>query len=233
MSIEDRDREGPGCEGYAAPYVLGALTDAEHESFVRHLDTCAVCREEVVALATVTAALPALAPQLEPPPELKRRVMSEVRDDVRLQASGAEGASRPSLPSWMRLRVLSPVAVGLAAVALAAVVLAGGGTAKPKLIRAQVTIPGASAFVRVSGGHAQLDVSGMPATSGGRVYEVWLKRNGSPEPTNALFHVSAGGRASVGVPGSVQGVKLMLVTDEPAGGSAVPTSTPSVIARLG
>ena len=66
----------------------------------------------------------------------------------------------------------------------------------------------------------------------GRVYQVWIKRPGrtAPEPTDALFDVR-GGRATVEVPGGVDGVEQVLVTDEPNGGSAAPTRDPVVIAQ--
>ena len=53
-----------------------------------------------------------------------------------------------------------------------------------------------------------------------------MKRDGAPQPTDALFTVSSAGNATVGVPGNVSGVKQILVTAEPTGGSKVPTSTP-------
>ena len=43
----------------------------------------------------------------------------------------------------------------------------------------------------------------MPQAAPGRVYEVWVKRAGLPQPTDALFTVSSAGDASVGVPGSI------------------------------
>ena len=41
----------PNCGLDAAPYVLGALEPEEARAFVRHLERCAVCRDEVAALA--------------------------------------------------------------------------------------------------------------------------------------------------------------------------------------
>ena len=74
----------------------------------------------------------------------------------------------------------------------------------------------------------------MPQTPPGRVYEVWVKREGAPQPTDALFTVtsagSADGRAS---PASVAGVTQVLVTSEPLGGSRMPTSAPVIVAHLG
>src|ERR1700733_10063494 len=97
---------------------------------------------------------------------------------------------------------------------------------------AEATPRGADASLHVSDGRAQLDVSGMPQTPPQRVYEVWVKRSGAPQPTDALFTVTAHGDATVGVPGSVRGVKVIMVTSEPLGGSKAPTTSPVIIARL-
>ena len=74
---------------------------------------------------------------------------------------------------------------------------------------------------------------GLPAPPEGRIYQVWLDRdNGTaPEPTEALFSVRHG-RASVDVPGDLRGVKQVLVTDEPLGGSEVPTRQPVIAASM-
>ena len=74
----------------------------------------------------------------------------------------------------------------------------------------------------------------MPQSAPGHVYEVWLKRSASGKalPTDALFTVAAGGAASVGVPGSVDGVREIMVTSEPLGGSRVPTLPVLIVARV-
>jgi hypothetical protein len=141
-------------------------------------------------------------------------------------------ASERERPRLRWRPVLAPVAVGLAVLALLAVVLATSGGGGTRVVRAQVLAPGASGFVRVSGGQAQLTLTGMPETSPGRVYEVWVKRTGAPSPTDALFTVTSAGRATVGVPGGVSGVREVLVTSEPLGGSPAPTRDPTVIAKL-
>jgi hypothetical protein len=120
-----------------------------------------------------------------------------------------------------------------AVIVIAAIALSGGSSGPAnKVIRAQVTAPRASALLRLSGGHAELDLANMPQTEPHRVYEVWVKRSGAPQPTDALFTVTSKGAATVGVPGSVSGVKEVLVTSEPVGGSRVPTRTPVIVANL-
>jgi hypothetical protein len=246
MSI-DEPRVGPdGCGGNAAPYVLGALTEHEHEAFARHIESCAVCREEVAALQLVASALPAAAPQLSAPPELKRRVMSSVRADARKResqelrrgrASEPGRTSRPAASAWLRWRPnLAVAALAVAVIALAVVALSSGGSAGggTRVIRAQVLVPRASASLSVSDGHAQLSLAGMPQSAPGHVYEVWLKRSASGKalPTDALFTVAANGAATVGVPGSVDGVREIMVTSEPLGGSRVPTLPALIVARV-
>jgi anti-sigma-K factor RskA len=226
----DEIRRDDGCAN-AAPYVLGALTEEEHEAFLAHLATCAVCREEVAALQAVAAALPAAAPQFSAPPELKRRVMSEVAQDAR-RATGEREAREPARrrPGG-RARLVPALAAGFAAVLAVVVVIAGGGGGS-RVVQAHVSAPGASASVRLSGGHAFLTVNGMPQAPPGRVYELWVKRAGSPEPTDALFTVTSRGDATVGVPGGVSGVRALLVTAEPRGGSSVPSRAPVIVANL-
>ena len=57
----------------------------------------------------------------------------------------------------------------------------------------------------------------------GRVYQVWLQAPGrEPEPTAALWSRARDGSAEVAVPGSLDGVEEVLVTDEPVGGSRGP-----------
>jgi anti-sigma-K factor RskA len=240
VSVDDSHVDRDLCGDNAAPYVLGALTEHEHEAFCLHLEACAVCREEVAALQVVASALPAVAPQLSARPELRRRVMASVYEDV-ARSEAEEPAvlahsRRGSKLAWLQWRpLLASGALAAAAVVIAvlAIVLGGGGgSAGTRVIRAEVIPAHASASLRVSAGHAQLEISGMPQTPAQRVYEVWIKRSGGPQPTDALFTVTAKGDATVGVPGSLNGVKVIMVTTEPLGGSSVPTSSPVIVARL-
>ena len=77
--------------------------------------------------------------------------------------------------------------------------------------RSRATAPGSSA-------------AKLPPPPAGHVYQVWLDRGGkAPEPTSALFSTRRDGTASVDVPGSLEGVRAVMVTDEPSGGSPKPT----------
>ena len=241
MSVGDSYMDRELCGENAAPYVLGALTEEELGAFRGHLESCAVCREEVAALQVVANALPAVVPPLNAPVALKRSVMASVREDVRSEHQLDVATSEPRPRSvrrpvlaWPRWRPLLASGVFAAAVAVIAIAISsGGGGVSARVIRAEVTPRGARASLQVSGGRAQLEISGMPQTPPSRIYEVWIKRSGAPQPTDALFTVTARGDATVGVPGNVNGVQAVLVTSEPLGGSKAPTTTPVIVASLG
>jgi len=144
--------------------------------------------------------------------------------------------------SWWRrpLRALGPLPVALGAAVLLALGI-GIGTlvssgSSDRTVQAQVvapSAPSARASLTIGGDdQATLKVQNFPSPPRGRVYQVWLKRPGSaaPQPTDALFDVR-NGTATVDVPGGVQGVDQVLVTDEPNGGSAAPTRSPVVVAQ--
>jgi anti-sigma-K factor RskA len=234
MNEDELQRIEPDCGEDAAPYVLGALTDDEHVAFLAHLESCAICRDEVAALQSVASALPVAVPQLNAPDQIKRRVMATVRSEA-----GLRGAGQPE-PQLQRVRsrrtgwpgLLVPAGALAAVVAVVIISASGGSGGGARVIRAEVTAPGAYVSVSLSGGHAQLNLQKMPQSPPNHVYEVWIKRAGAPQPTDALFTVSSAGSATVGVPGSVSGVKTIMVTAEPIGGSKVPTSTPVIVARL-
>lgn len=233
MSGEQPHVDAAGCGANAAPYVLGALTEQEHREFVVHLRSCAVCREEVAALEVVAAALPSAATPLRAPSELRSKVIAEAQGDAaRRGVREPRRAWNASLGGLVRRPVLGAGALVAAVVALAVVLLTGGGGGATHVYRAEVHAPHATASVSVSDGHAQLTVANMPQTPPNRVYEVWIKRSGQPQPTDALFTVTSHGSATVGVPGDIRGVKVIMVTSEPLGGTSVPTSAPVIVARL-
>jgi hypothetical protein len=96
-------------------------------------------------------------------------------------------------------------------------------------VAAKVSFPAASASVRTEDGQASLELANMPAPPPGKVYEVWLAKQGQmPRPTRALFVVRSG---EVTIPGGVGDADQVLVTAEPRGGSLVPTSMPVIVAN--
>jgi anti-sigma factor RsiW len=213
------------CGNDAAAYALGALDPAEVGAFERHLESCAVCRDELAAFALVANALPLGAPQQEVPRALRRRVMREVAREPR-ETSPAR--RRRQFLIAMPRPVTTGFAIALAAAALAVGIDLGTGGGGNHVIRATV----GSAELQVSDGHGQLVVAHLARPAAGRIYELWVQHGTSAPTPSTLFSVNSRGTADVGVPGSLHGVSRVLVTNEPAGGSREPTTQPLVVAAL-
>jgi anti-sigma-K factor RskA len=225
--MSGRDRIGPeprDCVLDAAPYLLGALEPDEARAFVRHLDRCAVCRDEVASLAPVLDALPACAPARPVRAALRRRMMHEVRAEPKARVVRAPGVGR--------LRRSAPagwLALGLAVAAAALVVQLGIPHARTRVIQASV----GRAELRVDpGGHGEMIVDHLPVLPADRIYELWLVPRGRAPMPSTLFAVSTRGGADVGVPGELHGIGRLLVTVEPRGGSLAPTSRAVIVESL-
>lgn len=235
MTVEDSTPGRPACGADAAAYVLGALEPKEAEAFSSHMASCVVCRDEVATFQQTANAL-AMAPARHRVPHgLKRRVMRAVRESER----EAPGTARR--PGWLgaglfasRPAVAAMAALAIVVVVAGAIALGTGGSSGSRSITATVTGSPGSARLSVSGGHAELVVRHFPQPAAGHIYEVWELRGGAkvPSPTRALFSVNTSGAGDVGVPGDLHGVTKVLVTQEPAGGSLVPTSAPVIVAPL-
>ncbi len=232
----------PSAEDTAA-YVLGALRDGEWEPISRHAQSCPHCRAELARLQATADVLPISVASHEPPPHLKSRIMAVVGPEAELLQAAGPAADRvaPSRTRRHRL-VLRPMPAAVLASALLAVGLGAGSLLRgdeagpePRSIVATADVPGGRAVLQQGTQAARLVVNRLPAPPRGRIYQVWLERGDDgrpPEPTSALFSVDRHGRASVDVPGDLRGVKAVLVTHEPLGGSTVPSRTPIVRATL-
>jgi anti-sigma-K factor RskA len=216
------------CGNDAAAYALGALEPAEAQAFERHIESCAVCRDEVAAFALVADALPLAAHQHAPPRGLRRRVMREVMRDAANEQPRSSPAWSPNIRRAPR-RAVAGFAVALAAAALAVGIGLGtsGGSAM-RVIQASV----GSAELQISSGHGQLVVKHLARPAAGRIYELWVQHGSAPPSPSTLFSVASDGTADVGIPGSLHGVSHLLVTDEPSGGSRAPSTRPLIVAAL-
>jgi hypothetical protein len=75
-------------------------------------------------------------------------------------------------------------------------------------------------------------VTRLPAAPAGKVYELWIERDGVANPTSVLFEPTSSGAATVDVPGDLNGASAVLVTAERLGGAKVPTMAPLIDAQL-
>jgi anti-sigma-K factor RskA len=261
VTIEDSTSGERDCGADAAAYVLGALEPDEAEAFRRHMAGCVVCRDEVAAFQQVADSL-AMAPvQHAAPKGLRRRVLRAVRTEreqgqrqrqgqgqgqrqrqgqgqAQAQEHAHDPAWRPAPVRAGRLRSGPAIAAAAALAAVVALVvgveLGSRGSSSARVIAASVSGSPGSAQLRVTGQRAELIVRRFPQPAPGHIYEVWELRSGAraPSPTRTLFSVNSSGAGDVGVPGDLKGVSQVLVTQEPAGGSRVPTRAPVIVASL-
>lgn len=240
-----------GICGDAGLYLLGLLEDRHALDFRAHADECAVCREELGSLRPAVDVLGSRVPQLVAPAHVKRSLMSVVREEARRSPAPPTGGWWRELAPRIAVRrmVLTAGAVGLlvVGVVLGDASFSRDSARSTRSVSAAVTIAGAHAVLHESGDHEWLTIAGLPAPRRGHVYEVWVKAGGGePRATSSLFSPTRAGAATVAVPplgapgagrhsAAGQGVverREVMVTQEPRGGSAHPTSAPVIVARL-
>ncbi len=223
-----------GGGGDVAAYALGALGPAESAAFEAHLAGCAICGAELASFQHVVDAMSLTSEPQHAPRALKRRVMRTVNQEAR-----AERARRPQSSSFLRNAGIRPAWAGAGLLAAAAIAFGGvelAGTSGPvtHVYQAQVVAGKGRAQLNVTGTEAELAVQHFAVPSKGHTYEVWLLKRGStkPVPAHALFDVTASGDGHVRLPVHVRQGDRIMVTQERAGGSNRPTSTPIMSVQL-
>ncbi len=203
-----------------AAYALDALDQAEARAYERHLAHCERCRRELATLAAGAVALAFAAPEAEPPPDLRGRILAAAR---------AERPNVVPLPPRLRptaVRVLA-VAASAAAVGLGAwnVVLHGQLDRSHEALRS-VAVHGAAGSVVVGGGgQGTLVLANLAAPPAGKTYEAWVIDRGRAEPAG----VFAGGKTVVvSLRRELPRGAIVGVTIERTGGVQQPTSKPMI-----
>lgn len=167
------------------------------------------------AVSTPTAMPP------KAPGSLRRRVLGRVRGET-------------DRPGQHLRRVSAAAAVGSALLFALVLLLAQSddaghthtASAGPNALVPQVSLH------RV-GDRGELTMSGMADPPVGEIYQLWLEHPGrAPQPTDELFTVTSAGSATVDIPGSLRGLRAVMVTAEPLGGSSRPTSVAVVRVAL-
>jgi hypothetical protein len=205
-------------------YALGALDPEEHQDVESHAPGCSLCTRELEALSPAVAVLGESVEQLEPPPELRERVLTIVREEA-----GAREAPAAPVRDRRGLRgfLLRP-AVGLATLAIAAAGVTGyllndNGGGGP----GQTTVPvtaesGIGGTLTVGANSSMLDLHGMQQLTGSAVYQVWVAKGSSLRPSSN-FTPDPTGEATTSVDGHLTAGTKVMVTSEPHPGRTTPT----------
>ena len=212
-----------------AAYLLGALEPGDAAELERHVAGCAECQADMRHLRPAVDMLPAGVEQVEPPARLRAEILGQAR-----AGSARAGAGERRMPFGRRMSLSSwRPALGLAAVVLIGATLAGyairDGAESMTVLAGKA--PAVTAQLVMEDGSATMHLANVREMPDDRVLEAWVQRDGEVERAGGLFVPDRSGRATTTIP-DMRGVEAVMVTSEPEGGSAAPTSTPMVTARI-
>ena len=228
-------------------YVLGALPEEERRELEEYLARHPERQAEVDELGAF-AGLLALTPQEhEPPPALRRSIMSVVESEARSSSAISE-------PRFAGLReVFSLQNLGLAAAAVLVIglfswnMLLQGEVQDLQGRVANLQESPQSRMVALEGtgdapqqGHAEVMIldddravlmaEDMPRPPEGRTYQIWVIEGAVPQPSG-LFKPDGGTVAAV-VEKPLDEDDVIAITIEPDGGSQQPTTDPMLTAKV-
>jgi hypothetical protein len=218
-------------------YSLEALEPREAAAVEAHAPGCARCTRELQALAPAVAVLGESVEQLEPPPELRERVLAIVREEAEAKQAELSGARDREEATARRERrglrgLLMRPAVGLAGLAIVGAGVggylvadesgnAGGESTVPVVAQTQKGIGGTLAIDDTS---SMLNLHGLKHHLTGReVYQVWVAQGSTVRPSSNFIPDSEG-RAMTAVDGPLDKGNRVMVTLEPHPGETAPTT---------
>lgn len=222
-----------------APYVLGALDEAEAAELRLHLEECERCRALVAWLQPALNALPTSVESQAPPQHLREQVMAVVRGEAEAHRSERR-RDRPVAGERVALarRWLRPAAALASAAAAAALVTALLAPDPDEPVTTttplEVSVPEATrtegTLVR-RGDSATVHVRGLAPLRGGDVYQAWLRYGDVIEPSS-LFTVDRNGNGVAAIPAGIEDADELMITREPPGGSSRPSTEPLIRVTL-
>lgn len=223
------EREHEARRDELAAYLLGALEPGEAAAIEQHLAGCEECRAELEWLQPAVQVLPESVERVEPPAELRARIMGEIEAD-------GVGAAKSS-PARRRGRRLSfglRPAAALAALALLVAMVAGyairddngGGGSEDTTVKVGEA-PGVTVEMVREGDSGTLRLANLRPLPPDKVLQAWVRRGERIESAKTLFVPNPDGTATA-VIDQMNGVSAVMVTAEPRGGSEQPTSEPIV-----
>ena len=228
------EREHEARRDELAGYLLGALEPGEAAALEQHLAGCEECSTELAWLRPAVGMLPETVERVEPPPNLRARILSEVEADAGRRSRQARGGLFDGLGSgrggrrFAALRPAVAVAVVLVlAAGVAGYAISGTGSGDSATTVAAGHAPGVTAKMVREGDTGTLRLANVRRLPSDEVLQAWVRRGKRIESAKTLFVPNRDGTATA-VIDRMQGVNTVMVTAEPRGGSHYPTSEPIV-----
>jgi anti-sigma-K factor RskA len=220
--------------------ALSALDAAEERALNEHLENCSECRKELEDWQATAAALSLVTDPAEPSPQVRERILSEVRKDL---SSSPEVIPFPKRNIWSSFGSLGAIAavVLLAALAIGLAVLwrqnqrLGNDSAFVEIVKTRgakvselrAADPGLIANAKLAydpSGRAVLIASNLPNVAQGKAYQLWFIVGNKPPMPGKTFVPDSKGNAVLKDEMPKDAVDVFAITVEPAGGSSAPTS---------
>ena len=221
----------------SAGYALDALDPEEREAFEEHLAGCPECQQELTEFWDVAGALAVAADGPAPSPELRERILTEVRAERQNVV--------PLTPQRRPLPVLGIITAIAAAVAIGVGIYAVSLNAKLDETRSALSAEesaaavladpaaktvalqaGSGRLVVAADGQSVLVLDDLGAAPAGKTYQAWIVQGQTPE--SAGIFASSEGHTVVPIAQPVPEGAVVAVTLEQAGGASSPTLPPLV-----
>jgi len=223
--------------------ALSALDAAEERALNEHLKDCTECRKELEDWQATAAALSLASDPAEPSPQVRERILSEVRKD--LSPEVIPFRSTPKRNIWSSFGSLGAIAavVLLAALSIGLAVLWRQNqrltnakefvelvnTPGARVSELRGTDPSQTATAKLAydrAGRAILMASKLPSAPQGKAYQLWFIVGNKPPVPGKTFVPDSRGNAVLKdeMPREAIDANVFAITIEPAGGSSAPTS---------
>lgn len=201
-------------------YALHGLDAADERLVLEHVETCERCRVQLREMEAVAAALAFAAPQAEPPPELRDRLLEAIGPEVVPSAPPAAPQPRARWSWWPRVSAVAVPVLGLAVIALAVWNISLRGDVNNGEVRSVAPIADVGNVVSFSGGEATV-VGGLKPAPAGHTYEAWVIPKGEAVP-QAAGTFAGGNDMSFTLTRNASAGDTIVITLEPGTGGSAP-----------
>jgi len=199
-------------EELLGPYLLGELSVEEERELERHLEGCSGCRGEL-ARARQTHDLLRELTAAGPPPELKARVLAQVR-------GGIPARSRSRWRFWVPAAAL--LAIAVLGAALLWTITGDSSEGIPLTATVPASEGGGEVSGKVDGGNLQIElvVWNLPELRKDEYYELWYAKEGGGRISCGTFRAQQGSQTIVNLTAPANAVSYpeIEVTREPDDG---------------
>ena len=227
--------------------AVSALDAEDARVLNKHLENCPECRRELDDWETTAAALAFAAEPLEPSPQVRERILSEIGNDRSTsQVIPFKSTSRNIWTSFGSLGAIAAVVLFAVLIVALIVLWRQNRAAQVDLARANeflqlVTTPGAKVtelkatdidagatakLVYDRNGRAILIADRLPGVPQGKAYQLWFIVGNKPLPGKTFVPDDTGkGVMKDQVPATALDSAVFAITLEPDGGASAPTGS--------